>query len=244
MINSISVSSTYGHGSQHASLAQKSSELSTSQSRYIEVPSNVGGSKVAPVSQTGKTESTDRIDTQSNTTQSSNSANESQRDFDTVIRQLKARDMEVKMHEQAHLAAGGQHVLGGASYTYQVGPDGRRYAVGGEVSIDTSPVSGDPEATLVKAQQIQAAALAPSEPSSQDYKVAQAADSMASQARSELSSTNNNDADRSEIKTDRSTASSEQSNNQTASNRIEPSNNSGNLLNTDRNQFEVRLLAG
>ena len=37
---------------------------------------------------------------------------------------------------------------GGASYEYDNGPDGKRYAVGGEVSIDTSTVSGDPQATI------------------------------------------------------------------------------------------------
>ena len=65
---------------------------------------------------------------------------------------LKRRDAEVKRHEQAHLAAAGGHAQGGASYHYVTGPDGKRYAVGGEVSIDVSEVSGDPEATIRKAQ--------------------------------------------------------------------------------------------
>ena len=76
------------------------------------------------------------------------------------VSELKSRDREVRAHEQAHLAAAGPYATGGPSYTYQEGPDGRRYAVGGEVGIDTSPVSGDPEATIQKAQQIRAAALA------------------------------------------------------------------------------------
>ena len=103
-----------------------------------------------------------------------------------VIAELSARDREVRAHEQAHAAAGGELITSGPSYTYQTGPDRRRYAVGGEVGIDTSPVHGDPEATLDKAARIVAAALAPAEPSSQDYRVAAQANQMAAQARVEL----------------------------------------------------------
>ena len=72
------------------------------------------------------------------------------------------------------------------SFTYQNGPDGKQYAIGGEVGIDASPVAGDPEATLQKAQVIQRAALAPAEPSTQDQRVAQAAAQMMVQARQEI----------------------------------------------------------
>lgn len=102
------------------------------------------------------------------------------------VRELKARDREVRAHEQAHLAAAGPHAKGGPRYTYQVGPDGRRYATGGEVSIDTSKVPGDPEATIRKARQIRAAALAPAEPSSQDRAVAAAAARLLAEAQGEL----------------------------------------------------------
>ena len=102
------------------------------------------------------------------------------------ILQLQARDREVKAHEAAHLAASAGLVSGGMSFSYQTGPDGRRYAVGGEVSIDTSPVPDDPQATLDKAQQIQAAALAPAQPSAQDRAVAARATRMAAEARVEL----------------------------------------------------------
>jgi SprA family protein len=106
------------------------------------------------------------------------------------VTELKSRDREVRSHEQAHIAAAGPYATGGPSYSYQQGPDGRRYAVGGEVGIDTSPVSGDPEATIQKAQQIRAAALAPASPSGQDQQVAAAATQMESQARAELSKQN------------------------------------------------------
>lgn len=104
-----------------------------------------------------------------------------------VITQLKARDTEVRTHEMAHLAAAGSYARGGMSFTYQTGPDGKRYAIGGEVSIDTSAIAGDPEATLQKAMVIQRAALAPAEPSAQDQKVAQSAMKMMAQARMEIS---------------------------------------------------------
>ncbi|MDV7392559.1 putative metalloprotease CJM1_0395 family protein, partial [Arthrospira platensis SPKY1] len=55
------------------------------------------------------------------------------------LQQLQQRDREVRAHEMAHVAAGAGLVTRGASYTYQTGPDGQRYAIGGEVSIDTSP---------------------------------------------------------------------------------------------------------
>ena len=75
------------------------------------------------------------------------------------LQALKQRDREVRAHEQAHAAAGGRYVLGGPSFSYQRGPDGRQYAVGGEVQIDTAPVAGDPQATLQKMQQVQRAAM-------------------------------------------------------------------------------------
>lgn len=107
------------------------------------------------------------------------------------IDELKARDREVKTHEQAHIAAGGSYVKGGATYDYQTGPDGKQYAVGGSVNIDTSPVDGDQEATIAKAQVVIKAALAPAEPSGQDQKVASAARQMMNEARKELTSQNN-----------------------------------------------------
>ena len=102
------------------------------------------------------------------------------------LQTLKSRDAEVRAHEQAHMAAGGRYITSGASYEYQRGPDGQDYAIGGEVGIDTSPVSGDPAATIAKARTLIRAALAPAEPSSQDQRVAAAAKSMESAALQEL----------------------------------------------------------
>ena len=102
------------------------------------------------------------------------------------LRELKQRDQEVKAHERAHIAAGGSHVQGGARFSYRLGPDGNRYAVGGEVSIDTASVPQDPEATLRKAEAIRKAALAPAQPSAQDRAVAAEAARMAAEAQQDI----------------------------------------------------------
>ncbi|MET0105483.1 MAG: putative metalloprotease CJM1_0395 family protein [Sedimenticola sp.] len=102
------------------------------------------------------------------------------------VRKLQRREREVRAHEQAHIAAGGNVVRGGASYQYARGPDGRLYAVGGEVAIDGSGVQGNPQATVLKAETIKRAALAPANPSSQDLQVAAAATLMAATARAEI----------------------------------------------------------
>ena len=102
-----------------------------------------------------------------------------------LVQQLKARDQEVRQHEQAHAAVGGQYA-GAPTYEYTRGPDGKRYAVAGEVSISTSEVAGDPKATIDKARVIRAAALAPAEPSAQDRRVAAEASQMEIQAQQDL----------------------------------------------------------
>ncbi len=99
------------------------------------------------------------------------------------VEKLKQRDQDVRAHEQAHMAAGGAYVKGGATFQYQEGPDGKRYAIGGEVSIDTSPVKGDPQATIAKMETVKAAALAPADPSGQDRAVAAEAEQTEEQAR-------------------------------------------------------------
>ncbi|GHT24309.1 hypothetical protein FACS189419_09190 [Planctomycetales bacterium] len=106
------------------------------------------------------------------------------------VEKLKARDREVRQHEAAHVATAGQYATSGPSYTFQTGPDGGKYAVGGEVGVDTSVVSGDPQATIQKMQTVAAAALAPAEPSSQDRKVAAEARQKIAEARMELAQQN------------------------------------------------------
>jgi hypothetical protein len=102
-----------------------------------------------------------------------------------LVEQLRQTDRLVRAHEQAHLSVGADLVRGGPTFSYQTGPDNQRYAVGGEVSIDTSPAR-TPQETIPKAQHIRATALAPADPSPQDHSVAAQAGRMESEARIEL----------------------------------------------------------
>ena len=102
-----------------------------------------------------------------------------------IVQELKQTDSKVRAHEQAHVSVGADLVRGGASFSYETGPDKKRYAVGGEVSIDTSPAR-NPEDTIPKAQHIRATALAPADPSTQDRRVAAQASVMELDARGEV----------------------------------------------------------
>ncbi|MBF0518397.1 MAG: hypothetical protein HQK92_01590 [Nitrospirae bacterium] len=109
---------------------------------------------------------------------------EQQAQADREIQKLKQRDQDVRAHELAHQSVGGRYA-GAPHYEYQTGPDGKKYAVGGEVSIDTSDEK-DPEATVQKMRQVQASALAPADPSAQDMKVAAEASQKEATAQQEV----------------------------------------------------------
>jgi len=100
------------------------------------------------------------------------------------ISKLQQIDAHVKNHELAHQAAGGE-LAGSASYTYKVGPDGKKYAVSGEVPIRIEK-GKTPQQTIANMQTVKAAALAPSDPSPQDLKVASTAEMIEIQARMKL----------------------------------------------------------
>lgn len=102
-----------------------------------------------------------------------------------VVEELKARDREVRAHEAAHAATGAPYASS-PTYEFQRGPDGRQYAVGGQVSIDTSPIPGDPEATIKKMETVRRAALAPAKPSGQDLAVARNAAAAAQTASADV----------------------------------------------------------
>lgn len=102
-----------------------------------------------------------------------------------LIQKLAARDREVRDHEQAHANVGGE-LADAPSYQYEKGPDGKNYAVGGEVPIAIQEVAGDPKATLENARKVQRAALAPAEPSGQDRRVAARAAQLEQQALREI----------------------------------------------------------
>ena len=101
------------------------------------------------------------------------------------VEDLKKIDQEVKAHERAHMSAGSDLIMGGANFEYQRGPDGKMYAVAGEVKIDTSR-ENDPEATIRKMQRVRRAALAPAQPSATDRSVAAQASQVEAQTRTEL----------------------------------------------------------
>ena len=102
-----------------------------------------------------------------------------------AINELQQRDLEVRSHERAHAAVGGA-TTGSPSFSFTTGPDGKKYATSGEVSVDLSQVKGNPRATIAKMQKVHAAALAPANPSIQDTRVAASAARIIAQAQSEL----------------------------------------------------------
>jgi hypothetical protein len=101
-----------------------------------------------------------------------------------IIKKLKEINRKVVQHEMQHQAAAGD-LFRGVSYSYTTGPDNKKYAVSGEVKIDMKEIPDDPEATAQKMQKVQRAALAPSDPSPQDYAVAQQAKRIETKARDE-----------------------------------------------------------
>lgn len=104
--------------------------------------------------------------------------------------ELQRRDREVRAHEAAHKAAAGGLAAGSPQFETVRGPDGRSYAVGGEVRI-SSRSGGNPLARLRQAEQVQRAALAPADPSTTDRQVAARAAADAAAARRELASEEN-----------------------------------------------------
>ena len=109
----------------------------------------------------------------------------SEKTKDEDQRKLEERDREVRQHEEAHKAAAGPYARGGPNYIFQAGDDGKQYAIGGSVQIDSGKES-TPEKTITKMQTVIAAAKAPAEPSAQDIKVAAEAAMTMQEARMEL----------------------------------------------------------
>ena len=101
-------------------------------------------------------------------------------------KELEGVDQAVKAHEQAHLSVLGGYAAGPIQFEYLIGADGSRYAVGGSVKVDLSPVPGNPEETIRKAQAIQRSAFAPGNSSGADLRVAAEAYRMEAEARAEI----------------------------------------------------------
>ena len=115
------------------------------------------------------------------------------------VDQMKARDEEVRVHENAHKAAGGSYA-GAPQYEYEKGPDGKSYVTDGHVNIDVGKES-TPEKTVEKMKVVINAANAPAEPSSQDRKVASQARQQLNEAQQELSKEKLNSSNKAEDKT-------------------------------------------
>ena len=177
-------------------------KLNLSSQAQAAIASNKGES--VPVTPPDKSQSQNNSGGENGKNSSQNSSQEesggqnlSQSEKQT-IKELQARDREVRNHEMQHVSAAGPYAKGGPVYEYQKGPDNKMYAVGGHVNVDTSPVPGNPEATLAKARVLQASATAPSESSSADRGVAADALAMASQAKADISSKSDSKTDSSE----------------------------------------------
>jgi len=90
-------------------------------------------------------------------------------DFTRVLEKFKNKDAEIRTHEQAHATIG--HTTTPISYNYQEGPDGKMYAVGGSVRLDTS-IPSNPKAAAFKLDMLQKAATGPADLSGADTAIA------------------------------------------------------------------------
>ncbi|MDN5108208.1 putative metalloprotease CJM1_0395 family protein [Aliarcobacter butzleri] len=98
--------------------------------------------------------------------------NYDENDYQRVLNKFKNKDNEVKTHEQTH--ASGVATTSAINYNYQVGPDGKLYAIGGSVRFDTS-IPKDPQSAKVKMDQLQSASSSVSSLSGADASIAQTA---------------------------------------------------------------------
>ncbi len=175
-------------GSQHSSIEPPSDSFQPNSENIQEQGADLhpGSSKDASKADQGPSGNKNTDSAQEKSAWESRAFAELSQAEKQLVAELKQKDTSVRNHEMSHLAAAGALAISGPSYDYQKGPDGKKYAVGGEVHIDTAPVPGDPEATLQKMQQVKRAALAPADPSSQDRRVAAKATAAAAKARAEL----------------------------------------------------------
>lgn len=170
-------------GRRLAGLDDGASQAEKSQDVSAKTESTVGPSKLSGAKGT-ETSAAQTSEGSSEGTEQTEGAESEEADHQET-QQLKKRDREVRAHEQAHLGALGAYRSGGASFQFETGPDGQRYAVSGEVPVDVSE-GRTPEETIRKMQTIRRAALAPADPSGADRQVAAQASQIEAQARSEL----------------------------------------------------------
>jgi hypothetical protein len=100
------------------------------------------------------------------------------------LQDLKRKDKEVRRQEQIRRAVAGPVARGGPRYRYVEGPDGKKYAISGEIVLDTyfGDVLSNPEAALKKARRVRRAALS-GNPSARDRQIASKATQVEAKAR-------------------------------------------------------------
>ncbi len=96
-------------------------------------------------------------------------------DYERVLEKFKNVDANIRSHEQAHASL--TTTTSPIQYNYQQGPDGKMYAVGGHVRLDTS-MPDDPKAAAIKLDQIKKSATANSDMSGADANIAIGANLM------------------------------------------------------------------
>lgn len=93
-------------------------------------------------------------------------------DYSRVVEKFKSKDKEIRNHEQIHANLGKSSSP--INYNYQMGPDGKLYAMGGYVKLDVS-MPTDPKAAMAKIEQIKKASSSPNDLSTADLGIAQTA---------------------------------------------------------------------
>ncbi len=171
--------SAYGRNNNSAS---KSTDISTSKTLPEDNLAELKQANENPFEQ--KIDSLLQAQEEASKTESSALNSELTPEEEQQVQELKQTDREVRAHEAAHKTVGGPYA-GAVTFETTTGPDGREYAIAGEVQIDASPIPNNPEATIRKMDVVIRAALAPAEPSSQDKAVAAQAQQTRIQARQE-----------------------------------------------------------
>ena len=96
--------------------------------------------------------------------------NYDENDYQRVLNKFKNKDNEIRTHEQTHASLG--TTTAPINYNFQVGPDGKLYAMGGSVRFDTS-IPSNPENAKVKLEELRDASSSVSPLSGADASIAQ-----------------------------------------------------------------------
>lgn len=100
------------------------------------------------------------------------------------ITQLEKREQSIINHEKMHMLIGGS-LASSPTYTYSIGPDGKKYVSGGRVDMKM-PTGGSLESLLSGLKRIKAAASSVTNPSAADLSTAAMAASIEASVNSEI----------------------------------------------------------